>query len=75
MGIGFFGGGGFFFKWDMETPFIENSEYECRTKKMILIVISAISLFWSPTLTTFGSLHLYPYFLSPSTHKYIFCGS
>ena len=61
--------GWFFFRWDMETPFIENMNVKCRTKKIIPIVISTISLFCSPTLTTFGSLYLYPYFLSSSTHK------
>ena len=43
---------------------------------MILIVISTISHFWSPTLANFcGSLYLYPYFpwyILPLTHKYLF---
>ena len=52
-----------FFRWDLETPCIKNSEYESqKKKKKISIVISTVFHFWSPTLTTYGSLCLYPYF-------------
>ena len=46
-------GGGIFFRRDVKTLCIKNSEYKSETKKMIPIVISTISHFWSPTLTTF----------------------
>ena len=50
MGIGALGGGDFF-RWDLKTPSIKNNEYKFQAKKkMILIVISTISHFWSPTL-------------------------
>ena len=42
--------------WAQEGIFftyIKNSEYESQTKKIIQIVISTISHFWSPNLTTF----------------------
>ena len=42
-----------FFRWDLKTPCIKNSEYisYAKMKKMIPIVISTISHFWSPRLT------------------------
>ena len=41
-----------FFRWDLKTLSIKDSEYEFK-QKMILIVISTISQFWAPTLTSF----------------------
>ena len=53
MGIGTLGGDDFF-QVGLETPCIKKSEYESQAKKkMILIVISTIPHFWSPTLTNF----------------------
>ena len=47
-------GGGAFFRWDLNTPFMKNnSEYKSQAKKKIPIVNSAISQFWSPTVTDF----------------------
>ena len=40
-----------FFRWDLKTSCIKNSEYESQTKKMV----SVVSHFWSPTLTTLVS--------------------
>ena len=51
-----------FFRWDQKTPCVKNSEYESQTSKMILTLISTIPHFWSPALTTYVSLYLYPYF-------------
>ena len=42
-----------FFMWDLKTFFIKYSEYESQTKKVIPNVVSTISHFLSPTLTTF----------------------
>ena len=42
-----------FFRWDLKTLCVKNSEYESQAKKMILIVLSTISHFWSPTFTYF----------------------
>ena len=51
MGIGTLGGGNVF-RWDMKTPCIKNSEYKSQAqKRMVSIVVSTISRFWSPTLT------------------------
>ena len=54
MGIGTLGGGDFF-RWELKTPCIKNSEYksqaEKKTKQKILMVNSTISHFWFPTLT------------------------
>ena len=58
-----------FFRWDLKTGWIKNSEYESQTKKVILIVIYTISHFWSPTLTTLFSIVYTPL----STNKYFFC--
>ena len=41
-----------FFMWDLKTFFIKYSEYESQTKKVIPNVVSTISHFLSPTLTT-----------------------
>ena len=76
VGIGIDQIGVIFFRWDLKTPYI-NSEYESYAKRMILIVISKISHFSSPTLTNFWqsvfvSLFFMVYTL-PS-HKYFFCG-
>ena len=51
-----------FFRWDLKTPCVKNSEYKSQTNKMILTLICTISHIWSTTLTTFVSLYLYPYF-------------
>ena len=58
-----------FFRWDLKTGWIKNSEYESQTKKVILIVIYTISHFWSPTLTTLFSI----VYTALSTNKYFFC--
>ena len=51
MGIGTLDGGDFF-RRELKTPCIKNSEYKSQAKKkVILIVNSTISHFWSPTLT------------------------
>ena len=75
--IGIYQIGMIFFRWDLKTPCIKNSEYESYAKRMILIVISKISHFSSPTLTNFWqsvfvSLFFMVYTL-PS-HKYFFFG-
>ena len=63
-----------FLRWDLKTSCIKNSEYKPQAKtKMIPIVISTISHFWSPTLTIYGSMYLYHYFawyIQPPTYKY-----
>ena len=51
MGIGTLGGDDVFFKWDLKTPCVKNSEYKSQAKETIPIVISTISHFWFPTLT------------------------
>ena len=43
--------GWFFFKLELKISFTKNSECKSQAKQMILIVISTISDFWSPTLT------------------------
>ena len=43
----------FFFRQDLKTPCIKNSEYKSQENKMIPSLISTISYFWSPTLTNF----------------------
>ena len=43
-----------FFRWDLKTLCIKNSENESQAKKkMILILIAIISHFWSPCPTHF----------------------
>ena len=61
----------------MKTPCIKNSEYESQTKKMIPIVISTISHFLSPTLTTFWQsvfVSFSPWFILPSTQIFFLWG-
>ena len=67
-----------FFRWDQKTSCVKNSEYKSQTSKMILSLISTISHFWSPTLTTlcqfvFVSLFSMVY-TPPSPHNFFFCG-
>ena len=47
-----------FFRWDLKTPCIKNREYKSQAKKVVLILISTISHFWSPNnfLVVFVSL-------------------
>ena len=40
-----------FFSWDLKTPCVKNSEYKSQARKIIPIVISSISHFWSPIIT------------------------
>ena len=40
-----------YFRWDLKTPCMKDNEYKSEAKKIILMVISTISQFWSPTLT------------------------
>ena len=67
-----------FSRWDLKAPCIKNSEYEFQTNKQkIPIVISTISHFWSPTLTTvwqsvFVSSFSIIYAPTPYTQKYSF---
>ena len=69
-----------FFMWDLKTFFIKYSEYESQTKKVIPNVVSTISHFLSPTLTTFWQsvfVSLFSMVYTPPstpTHKYFFCG-
>ena len=60
-----------FFRWDLKTPCIKNSECESQAKKMILIVISTISHFWSPKLRNFCILIFHGIY---SSHTQIFFG-
>ena len=60
VGIGTLGGGDYF-RWDLKTPSIKNSDYKSQAKKMVPIVISTIPNFWSAALTSF-----YFFFLSCS---------
>ena len=80
MGISFLMGGDFF-RWDLKTlciknreyKSIKNSEYKSQAKKMIPIVISTISYFWSPNnFLVVASLFSMVY--GSPIHKHFLCG-
>ena len=63
-----------FFRWDLKTQCIKNSEYEPQAKKkkkMIPILISTIFYFWSPTVTHFWQSVFAPLFSIIYTPPYL----